>query len=372
MSQLGAQQRSGALRRSGRPPRLDSLSGIRPVASFMVFSVHVNTLFGGRLHELVGQSIGAGGYYTVTFFFVLSGFVLVWTARPDDTATGFWRRRFARIYPVYLVTLVFGLLVSTFVQQHTFAEGPALASLVLVQSWFPTARYYFSSNGVAWALSCEAFFYLVFPLLIGPMLRLARRGRRLLQVCLLAGVVVLATAAAVIPLEWLAHQFPVTGLLGFLLGCTLAVDVARGEVVASGVGLRTALVITALVLILINVVPVATFGATALPVLPFLLLISAAARRDLSGRGSVFANRVMVVAASLSYCFYLTHQLVIKTIAVGVSHLPQLPGAGLPFGVLAFVLSVGAAWLLHTRVERPAERWLRGRSKHGAPVTVAG
>jgi peptidoglycan/LPS O-acetylase OafA/YrhL len=40
----------------------------------------------------------------VSFFFVLSGFVLTWSARPDDIATGFWRRRIARIYPVHLVT----------------------------------------------------------------------------------------------------------------------------------------------------------------------------------------------------------------------------------------------------------------------------
>ena len=359
-------------RRPARPPRLDSLSGIRPVASLMVFAVHVNSLFSGRLREVVGDSVGAGGGYSVTFFFVLSGFVLAWTARPGDTAGDFWRRRFARIYPVYLLAFVLGVLVTGLVQGRHIDGGPALASLFLVQAWFPTSTYYFSTNGVAWALSCEAFFYLVFPFAIGPLLRLQRAGRRVLQVALATGIVALAGLAALLPLGWLAHQFPVAGLFALLLGCTVAVDVSRSEVLGAQIGLRTALTITVVVLVVVNVAPVATFGASALPVIPFLLVISAGARRDLSGRGSVFASRIMVRAAGLSFCFYLTHQLVIKTLGVSLRHLPLLPGAGLVAGVAAFVISVGVAWLLHTRLERPAEQLLRGRSTHPAPVIVAG
>lgn len=372
MSLSHAVAASGSVRRPVRPPRLDSLSGIRPVASLMVFAVHVNSLLSGRLREVVGGSVGAGGGYSVTFFFVLSGFVLAWTARPGDTATDFWRRRFARIYPVYLLAFVLGVLVTGVVQGRHIDGGPAVASLFLVQAWFPTSTYYFSTNGVAWALSCEAFFYLVFPFAIGPLLRLGRSRRRALQVALATAIVVLATIAAGVHLGWLAHQFPVAGLCAFLLGCTVAIDVSRGEVLGAQIGLRLALVVTVVVLVVVNVAPVATFGAAALPVIPFLLVISAGARRDLSGRGSVFASSLMVRAAGLSFCFYLTHQLVIKTLGVSLRHLPLLPGAGLPAGIAAFVISVGFAWVLHTRVERPAERVLRGRSAHPVPVTVSG
>lgn len=72
----------------------------------MVFGFHGLVFFDGptrgALDHLVGQ--GRSG---VTFFFVLSGFLLAWSARPGDRARSFYRRRFARIYPAYLSSLVF-------------------------------------------------------------------------------------------------------------------------------------------------------------------------------------------------------------------------------------------------------------------------
>lgn len=41
----------------------------------------------------------------VSFFFILSGLVLAWVWQPGN---GFYRRRFARIYPAYVVGLIAG------------------------------------------------------------------------------------------------------------------------------------------------------------------------------------------------------------------------------------------------------------------------
>ncbi|MBJ6623429.1 hypothetical protein H4N49_35690 [Streptomyces sp. DHE17-7] len=40
---------------------------------------------------------GNAGALGVTFFFVLSGFVLTWSARDRDTAPRFWRRRLVNV-----------------------------------------------------------------------------------------------------------------------------------------------------------------------------------------------------------------------------------------------------------------------------------
>jgi peptidoglycan/LPS O-acetylase OafA/YrhL len=87
---------------------LPSLSGLRFVAVLVVFGFHVhvaNVFSDGAIRAVIERIFGpgAGG---VSFFFVLSGYVLTWSARPHDTAVRFWRRRFARIYPNYLVALL--------------------------------------------------------------------------------------------------------------------------------------------------------------------------------------------------------------------------------------------------------------------------
>jgi uncharacterized protein (TIGR03435 family) len=107
-----------------------------------------------------------GGYQAVTTFFVLSGFVLTrshWT----DSWTGaalrqYYRGRVARVYPVYLLSL---LVVTPFIlDDRTPGKiGYALAHLTLTQAWLGAIPVQW--NTPAWSLSCEMFFYAVFPLL---------------------------------------------------------------------------------------------------------------------------------------------------------------------------------------------------------------
>lgn len=80
--------------------RLDSLTGMRWWAAFFVFAYHM-----GNLAPFKGQSLMNFGYTGVSFFFVLSGFVLTWSARPRVGARQFWWRRVARIWPSHMVAL---------------------------------------------------------------------------------------------------------------------------------------------------------------------------------------------------------------------------------------------------------------------------
>ena len=114
------------------------------------------------------------GYQAVSFFFVLSGFILVYTYHQPDrpsglkgTATAFWIARFARIYPSYALALCIALpafLYYTFVKQTTslvlFTSGLVCVP-VLLQAWIPPIAG--AWNGPAWSLSVEACFYATFP-----------------------------------------------------------------------------------------------------------------------------------------------------------------------------------------------------------------
>lgn len=110
-------------------------------------------------------------------FFMVSGFLIM--LHYGDTvlsAAGSYRRfivrRLARIYPLYLATLLFfivvgaavqsGLVYSGWVGRFDFATLPH--NLLLIQGWGLVEHLTF--NYVAWTLSAEWFCYLVFPLVV--------------------------------------------------------------------------------------------------------------------------------------------------------------------------------------------------------------
>jgi peptidoglycan/LPS O-acetylase OafA/YrhL len=71
--------------------KLPSLTGLRWVAAMLVFGFHV-----GTMHVIAEPDYQAAvsrlftlGLSGVQFFFTLSGFVLVWSARPGDTPLAF-------------------------------------------------------------------------------------------------------------------------------------------------------------------------------------------------------------------------------------------------------------------------------------------
>ncbi|MGA2715811.1 MAG: acyltransferase [Bryobacteraceae bacterium] len=118
------------------------------------------------------QGIIRGGYLAVQTFFLLSGFVLAQsyasTRWNRQSLTRFAIARFARIYPVYLLSLV---LVSWFMFEFLLKPGRSMAQKTLalgdyafvLQGW--TGSLAVGWNTPAWSLSCEFFFYLCFPLL---------------------------------------------------------------------------------------------------------------------------------------------------------------------------------------------------------------
>ncbi|MEO8370154.1 MAG: acyltransferase [Candidatus Solibacter sp.] len=108
-----------------------------------------------------------GGYQAVTTFFVLSGFVLtrsyaetVWSRR---NTLRYGLGRVARVYPVYLLSL---LAVAPFIaEDHTPGKAGYLAAhLLLLQAWLGAIPV--NWNTPAWSLSCEMFFYAMFPLAV--------------------------------------------------------------------------------------------------------------------------------------------------------------------------------------------------------------
>jgi peptidoglycan/LPS O-acetylase OafA/YrhL len=334
--------------------RLPSLTGLRFLAAFLVFCFHLSIagLFGASGPEhAFHRAVGAGAV-GVSFFFVLSGFVLTWSARTGDTRVRFWRRRGVKIYPNYVFAWL-AALVGLTAAGHPAGMRTALANLFLVQSWWPGRGVYFGVNSVSWSLSCEAFFYLLFPWLLASAARIRpTRLWRAAAVCA-AGTIAAPAVALLLPADgryWFVYVFPPVRLLEFVLGILMALIVKAGRwpripVRATGLLLAVAYAVT----------PYFPGDAepVAVTVVPFALLIPAVACADLAGRRSVWATGPVVWLGEVSFAFYLIHQSVIVDLGRlwGVAGVG--PARGLGVALAALGLSVVIAEGMRRFIEVP-------------------
>lgn len=349
-------------------PRLDSLTTLRGFAALSIFAIHAGDLLPFSSDSLARAPINAG-VTAVSFFFILSGFVLTYSrqASVNWDVKGYYVARIARVYPAFLVAWAFGVVVSAL--QDDAPRGPAriLFGATLLQSWIPSEQWYFAINGVSWTLSCEIFFYACFPLLYTY---LSRRSLPQLLLVLSAGLgtaivsaVALSTEEELHPdsvLVWAALHLPITRLAEFVSGCVGAILLHRNVNVPLKPALSGALIAYCVAGWLFPAAP----SLLLVTLIPYLAVIMALARRDASGStGRGLQRRGLVWFGELSYCFYLVHQLVLRVWTRQFSEVtPALT-------ILAtLLLSTAVAALLHYLVELPLmKRFRLGISRRGAP-----
>ena len=345
------------------PRALTSLTGLRILAALAVFATHADGAFGAGWWQPLHR-LGANGRVGVSFFFVLSGFVLTWSGSTAGGTGRFLWNRVARIYPAYVAALIFSACVATYAG-HEPAPGNWLWALSLVQAWSPHPATYYSVDGVCWSLSCEAFFYLTLPLVLPLLIRLNWRARRDLALVAVVAVLALGTVAldagTTSATFWFVYIFPPVRWLEFLLGVIIALQLREGRLprVSRGAAVLVLVVGYAIATMInpadVHGVATASIAAT----LPgFVLIVAAWARADVEGRRSRFLGSSFAqIWGQRSYSFYLLHQPMLLLVFVGVSGSASRQR---PHEVaIALLAALAAAALLHDRLERPAERALR-------------
>jgi peptidoglycan/LPS O-acetylase OafA/YrhL len=350
--------------------RLPSLTGLRFWAALLVVTYHLSRQY----HRLpLVSSLVWYGRDGVTFFFVLSGFVLAWSYAgatvPDRV---FYRRRFARVWPLHLLATGFALAV-TAAAGGVLPWRAALWSLPLLQAWAPSTVY--GGNPAAWSLSAEAWFYLLLPALLRILLRRDGRGLALLAAAACCCGIALWLAGAYVgspaQRDWLLDYLPLTRTPQFLLGAVAGVAFRRGWRLPVAVGPAVA----ALVLWHLALVPWSAavpdsrwygpYSGSQLLVAPlFAVLVVAVAGRDAEGgrRCGTLARPWMRRLGHWSFAWYLVHQTCLRSalLLFGPLHGTAQAATG---WLLVAALSLGLAGALHTWVERPLEAALRGRQQ---------
>jgi peptidoglycan/LPS O-acetylase OafA/YrhL len=353
-----------------RPTRLPSLTGLRFVAALLVFAFHTLFALGfvtGPAAGPLGHLLFRGGGYGVGFFFVLSGFVLTWTHRPDRPATVFIRERLAKIVPNHLVTFVIAVVLAATAGTALGVSG-WLPSMLLVQAWWPSFGVVTSANSVSWSLSCELLFYLCFPVII-RLVRKVRPERLWAAVGVVVALTVLVAVVAqwVIPDQprlpysgftsisfaqmWFVYYFPPTRMLDFLLGIFVARLVLSGR--WPRLGFLPAIAVAVAGYAIVSVSPY-LFGAGGLGSIWVAPLIAAGARADLRVTFSPVRSAVWVWLGDISFAFYMVHAILLTEVRTALGAAWNAPlVAELMVVVGCLLVSVGLAWTLHVLVERP-------------------
>jgi exopolysaccharide production protein ExoZ len=129
-----------------------SLQALRGIAALLVLLFHFSISSG----TLTFFGFGNAG---VEIFFVLSGFIIVYTSRSLSLKT-YAYKRFIRIFPIYWVVLA-GLFIPAMFFHSTYEFSfPNIASTFLL---LPNHQML---NGVSWTLSFELYFYAMAGLVI--------------------------------------------------------------------------------------------------------------------------------------------------------------------------------------------------------------
>ena len=296
------------------------------------------------------------GFLGVTFFFVLSGFILGKLYPGKVNKESFYLKRFLRIYPSYFIVLA--VLVAIPILEFPRTIAYCAPVFLLFNAWIPSA----SQNllGPAWSLTCEAFFYLIYPFVSKTILRKDKSiSLPIIVLTFVPTVVGLLMASGHGGFEYLQNSrvvfFPLVHVPSFLVGILFSrIKLMPGKTAL--VSLATIFFILAVKLVWKDDLPF-QMGIMALP---FAALIWAlAGERQPDARGTV--TSFLLLLGNARYVLYLVH-LPILLILQKLGHLDTRKGF-----IIAPLIAVGFSIIFYVFVDRPihnrASQWIANRRK---------
>jgi peptidoglycan/LPS O-acetylase OafA/YrhL len=355
-----------------KPERLSALTGLRCFAAINIVLFHFsNPQWFGPLAPIVNA-----GYASVSFFILLSGFVLAYNYASKARAgqldkVRFWEARFTRLYPIYFLSLLLSWQVVPIeysVRTHAmFWWGMALTPLLL-QGWVPMLATFL--NTPAWTMSAESFYYLLFPWMVrwkGPT-RLSTRLATLFGVWMLG--LIPGTLYVIFNPDGIPHPdrwswgpwlqalkyTPLPHLASFVFGILLAgLDerIARAHPMRVVLGL-SGFAATFAILYNAGHIPYALLHDGML--MPFFgcMILGLAGVNWLSW---LFGLRPLVFIGEASYCLYLLHFNLWNLIHN--SHILNRLGLARFDPWISYALLITMALLALHFVEKPAQSLLR-------------
>ena len=354
---------------------ITGLDGIRAIAVIMVLAYHLKL------------ALFKSGFLGVTVFFVLSGYLItgILISEVEEEGTidlkNFWLRRIRRLVPAVMSMAVVIIFVSAVVNRVIFTKGckDFLASVLGFNNWWQIFNKvsYFEAAGVpspfthCWSLAIETQFYLIYPLILLGIYKLAKsRGEgRAKRGLLFAGVTLLLALISVIlmivlfdPQQDASRVYYGTDTRAFslLFGALLAI-LWEYRMVPRKLSASVNMVLGSVSFAVLFVMTIAINGSSNFwyrggqfvgTILTVLVIYAVSGRKTWLSR--FLSNPVLKWIGDRSYSIYLWHYPIILLISKGIK-------ASWWITLIELVLSVVLAELSYRFIETPIRHGIIGK-----------
>ena len=292
----------------------------------------------------------------VSYFFILSGFIMIIAYHKKEKIDygDYYRNRFARIYPLYVV----GLLLLWFTREEKFLFTDILLYLLGLQSWIPGKAMVLNFPG--WSISVEFLFYLLFPFLYNYLY--SKKNKSIWVITILIWIVTQIFSNLYMKSGFYkgphteSHDFityfPLLHINEFLIGNLAGLFFIKNYK-QKDFDFSISLIFIGILLCLIFVPLYFHNGLMGVLFIPLILLIS----RNNGLLTKVFSLKPLEYLGEISYAIYITHipvlyilrQLVWKKYIFDIDVL---------FGIYMVALLLSSA-LFYQLIESPAREFLR-------------
>lgn len=353
---------------------ITGLDGIRAIAVIMVLAYHLKL------------ALFKSGFLGVTVFFVLSGYLItgILISEVEEEGTidlkNFWLRHIRRLVPAVMSMAVVIIFVSAVVNRVIFTKGckDFLASVLGFNNWWQIFNKvsYFEAAGVpspfthCWSLAIETQFYLIYPLILLGIYKLAKsRGEgRAKRGLLFAGVTLLLALISVIlmivlfdPQQDASRVYYGTDTRAFslLFGALLAI-LWEYRMVPRRLSASVNMVLGSVSFAVLLVMTIAINGSSNFwyrggqflgTILTVLMVYAVSGRKTWLSR--FLSNPVLKWIGDRSYSIYLWHYPIILLISKGIK-------ASWWITLIEIVLSVVLAELSYRFIETPIRHGIIG------------
>jgi len=351
---------------------IQSLHALRFIFALMVFMSHLNYVIPpeNKFWSFLYRYIFREGYIGVSFFFILSGYILAYRyidsiREQNFSFKTFINRRFARILPMYYVGLLVALPLSYSELIHgntIFYFKKLITNIFLFQSFIPINDYYFSFNGVSWSISTELFFYVCFPFIAAFLIKQKSIKKLLLGIFLIIlsfGILWIGNDHAY---YWL-YISPIFRIADFSIGIGLFLLLKNYDFkVLKKEGTKWEYGAISLFLLFLIIQPHvhANFKVSIFYWIPICAIIAVFSTSN-GNIVQMLSQNIWKHLGHLSFSFYLLHHSYFKYFEVYIKPLTSEKWTGF-YILLLLLLSIFTSHITYRYIEEPARKFIRSKS----------
>lgn len=346
---------------------IHSLTSLRMLAALGVFVSHLGILSQSSISQFnVAAKYFFNGYVGVTFFYILSGFIINYSFSKHMEDGKFSNKdfivyRLARLFPVHIVSLICVLLIFGYTKNFEATNKEALIyNALLLQSFIPSSDYYFSFNSVSWSISCEMFFYVSFCLLVKFKSRILAT---ILLSVLIVNVYFLIYPPFNISLHWLFYINPFFRIGDFIIGVLICRIFLQKKLNPRPTACN--LMEVGSLLFLAVTVYIATNYVSYMNVkydiiyIPCMAMIVIAFAFDGGFISKILSNKYLILLGEASFSFYMFHWMIVSKLIEIMNPDKNVFSSVIIYVASCLMLSIVISIISFKCVEMPSNKLLR-------------